>query len=337
MTRRFTSAVTSLSWIPSEAITGSTRLPFDLGVTHYDEPPPDVIEDLHALHRSGAFRFANRLEGWVDVEDGRIVGAGQSGGGLLSPTFAKVGPARIRFHPTAFPELRPPADWGATSATFRQTCGGRPGVPAPRRVSHPPFVQLKGPTVWTTLSLTIRADGSSSFELEGASPFPRHWLYDADGRLAVKAGLIDFKDWYANAFGTHSPWGDEDSPALTATVETALERELAATIMRGGAAKPELRRLQPGDVLVEQGSPGESLFLLLDGVVRVTVDGEPVAELGPGAVMGERAALEGGVRTATVTAVTPVRVAAVPVADVDPAALEELAEGHHREDATGPS
>jgi hypothetical protein len=251
---------------------------------------------------------------------------------LLSSTIAKLGPKRIRFEPTAFPDIVPAQpDWGATSAVFRQTCGGRPGIPAPRRVSHPPFVQFRGPTVWTTLKLTINADGSSSSELEGASPFPRHWVYDHEGRLVAKAGLVDFKDWYANAFGPHSPWGDEDSPALTATVESALERQLSTTIMRGGA-KPKIRTLKAGDVLVEQGSAGDAVFLVLDGVVRVTVDDEHVAELGPGAVVGERAALEGGVRTATLTAITPVRVAAAAVADIDPAALEELAEGHHRED-----
>jgi hypothetical protein len=332
VTTRYTSSVTSISWIPSEAITGSTRLPFDLGLTHYDDPPPDHLDDLDALHRAGRFRFANRLEGWVVVDDGRIVAAGQTGGGLLSSTIAKLGPKRIRFQPTAFPDIVPAQpDWGATSAVFRQTCGGRPGIPAPRRVSHPPFVQFRGPTVWTTLSLTIHADGTSSFELEGASPFPRHWIYDHEGRLAAKAGLVDFKDWYANAFGSHSPWGDEDSPALTATVESALERQLSTAIMRGGT-KPQIRTLKPDEVLVEQGSAGDMLYLLLDGIVRVMVDGEPVAELGPGAVVGERAALEGGVRTATLTAITPVRVAGAHVGDIDPAALEELAEGHHRED-----
>jgi hypothetical protein len=332
VTTRYTSSVTSLSWIPSEAISGSTRLPFDLGLTHYDDPPPDHLDDLDALHRAGRFRFANRLEGWVVVDDGRIVAAGQSGGGLLSETIAKVGPKRIRFQPTAFPDIVPSQpDWGATAAVFRQTCGGRPGIPAPRRVSHPPFVQFRGPTVWTTLKLTINADGSSSHELEGASPFPRHWLYDHDGNLASKAGLVDFKDWYANAFGPHSPWGDEDSPAIAATVESALERQLSTQIMRGGT-KPSIRKLKEGDVLVEQGSSGDLLYLLLDGVLRVTVDGEPVAELGPGAVVGERAALEGGVRTATLTAITPVRVAAVHVGDIEPGVLEELAEGHRRED-----
>jgi CRP-like cAMP-binding protein len=57
-----------------------------------------------------------------------------------------------------------------------------------------------------------------------------------------------------------------------------------------------------------------------------------VAELGPGAVVGERATLEDGVRTATNTAITPSRVAGAPIADIDPAALEELATGHRRED-----
>lgn len=41
---RVGSSVTSISWIPSEAIAGVTRLPFDLGVGHYDEPPPDRID-----------------------------------------------------------------------------------------------------------------------------------------------------------------------------------------------------------------------------------------------------------------------------------------------------
>src|SRR5262245_32925041 len=141
---RIESSVTSLSWIPSEAIQGSTRLPFDMGVTHYDDPPPDRIDDLDALHRAGRFRFANVLRGWVDVEDGVIVRAGQSGGGLLSPTIVKLGRRQIAFQPTAFPDIHSEPEWGPQSARFVQTAGGRPGVPAPRRVSHPPFVQLKG-------------------------------------------------------------------------------------------------------------------------------------------------------------------------------------------------
>jgi CRP-like cAMP-binding protein len=48
------------------------------------------------------------------------------------------------------------------------------------------------------------------------------------------------------------------------------------------------------------GEEGRELFLILDGTVDVEVDGDVVAEIGPGAVVGERAPLEGGKRTATV-------------------------------------
>ena len=37
---------------------------------------------------------------------------------------------------------------------FLQTAGGRTGVPAPRTVRRPPFVQYHAPIVWTTLELT---------------------------------------------------------------------------------------------------------------------------------------------------------------------------------------
>ena len=42
---RFELSVTSISWIPSAAITGVTRLPFDPGVTYYDDPSPDPWQD----------------------------------------------------------------------------------------------------------------------------------------------------------------------------------------------------------------------------------------------------------------------------------------------------
>src|SRR5581483_3006238 len=74
---RIESSVTSLSWIPSEAIKGMTKMPFEVGVAHYDETPPDVIDDLGALRDADRFRFANQLSAWIEVEDGRITGFGQ--------------------------------------------------------------------------------------------------------------------------------------------------------------------------------------------------------------------------------------------------------------------
>jgi hypothetical protein len=167
--------------------------------------------------------------------------------------------------------------------------------------------------------------------MTGASPFPRHWLYDDSGALVAKSGFTDFSGWSKECFGDHSPWGDVDSPALVTAAETALERALSTTIMRGGA-KPRIRNLAEGAELVRQGEPGSELFLLLDGVLEVLVDGESVAELGPGAVGGERALLEGGTRTSTLRARTKMRVAVADADQVDTAALQELAQGHRRED-----
>ena len=57
-----------MSWIPSEAVRGATRVAFDAGFTHYDDPPPDVIEDLEALRKADRFRFANLLSAWMEVD-----------------------------------------------------------------------------------------------------------------------------------------------------------------------------------------------------------------------------------------------------------------------------
>jgi Cyclic nucleotide-binding domain len=327
---RSESSITSLSWIPSEAISGLTRLPFDVGVAHYDAPPPEALGSLDVLHEAGAFRFANRLNAWIEAVDGRVVDHGQSGRSYLSRTLMGLGSAQVAFQPVGFPDLEPEPAVTETSVRFARTSGGRPGVPAPRHVRGKPFLQWHGPTVWTTLALTINVDGSSHGELVGASSFPRHWIYDHSGALTAKSGLIEFDEWYRGSFGPHSPWGDQDSPAVQAMIETALEREMSSTIMRG-SERPSMVKLRATKTLVEQGQPGTDLYLLLDGLMAVEVDGRIVAEVGPGAVAGERALLEGGTRTSTLRAVTDCRLAKADAASLDLAALAELATGHHRE------
>ena len=93
-----------------------------------------------------------------------------------------------------------------------------------------------------------------------------------------------------------------------------------------------MRTVEEGALLTEQGQAGNEVFLLLDGVVDVEVDGEVLAEFGPGAILGERAVLEGGLRTSTVRARTRCRVAAATGDQVDQVALAELSEGHRKEE-----
>ena len=150
----------------------------------------------------------------------------------------------------------------------------------PRTVKHPPFIQYFAPTVWTTLVLTIHADGTHEAAMVGASGFPRHWVYDNSGALVAKSSVAEYKKWMNDSYGRRTPWGDEDSPALVTAVETQLERQLQEGIMRGGT-RPDIRRVKEGKILVEQGSESKELFLLLNGVLVVEVDGEPLAEVGP--------------------------------------------------------
>jgi hypothetical protein len=327
---RIESSVTSITWIPSEAIQGMPKLPFELGIAHYDDPLPDRIVDLDAMHEHDLFREANEMKAFIDVEDGEIVGQGYTGRGRIGVTRIKLGRRELAFPAVQYPLLQAEPEVGDGWVRFVQSAGGHMGLPAPRRVSGKPFFRITSASAWTTLELIIYADGTSKHRLAGASPFPRHWVYDKDGNLVEKSGTIDFDTWYRESHGPNTPWGDEDSPALVTAVESELERELSASIMRSDA-KLDRRKLAEGETLVEQGAEGDELYLLLDGVLEVDVDGETVAEVGPGALLGERALLEGGRRTATLRAKTPARIAVVPADAVDEAALPELAASHRRE------
>lgn len=328
--------VATVSWIPSESLEGPMQLGFDLKIGHYDAPPPERIENaahLHRLRDQDDFRFANLLGGWIDVDqDGQITGAArtQESGLIIGRTIVRLAQWGITFQAASMPLIQQEPQRVEAAVRFVQTVGGRTGVPFPRPVPHPPFVQWAAPLVWTTLALTLHADGRADVDLVGASAFPRHWVYGPDGGLKLKSGLTDVSDWLKHSFGVRTPWGDHDSPALTEAAESSLERQLSRDIM--GGRKPEIRRLPAGSVVTRQGDPGIELLLLLDGVLAVDVDRRRVAELGPGAVVGERALLEGGRRTATLEAVTPVRLAVADPGVIDLDRLRALAEGHQRED-----
>ena len=327
---KFESSVTAVSWIPFEAVQGFLAMPFDMGLAHYDEPLPAQLDDIAEWHRQDLFREANELRGWIEVNSGKITGYGQSGTGRIGVTRLKLGPKTVTVEAKAMPDIRPEPEVTDTYVRFTQTCGGRTGVPAPRPVSRKPFLQIDSAVAWTTLALTIHSDGGSEHELIGASAFPRHWIYDHDGRLVKETGVTDFTTWINDAFGERTPWGAYDSPALVKQVESELERELGGMVIQGGKLKR--RNLLKGQTLIEQGQPGDDLFLILDGMFAVEVDGRQVAEVGPGAIVGERAILEAGNRTATLRALTACRVASVPRRYADGKELVEIAAGHRREE-----
>lgn len=61
---------------------------------------------------------------------------------------------------------------------------------------------------------------------------------------------------------------------------------------------------EPGRVLMREGERAHEMFVVIDGVVEVTKDGEHIADVGPGGFVGEMALLNHSHRSSTVTAKT---------------------------------
>ena len=70
------------------------------------------------------------------------------------------------------------------------------------------------------------------------------------------------------------------------------------------AALAHSLRVPAGHVVVREGDEGGEFYVVVEGTYRVTVDDQPVADLGPGSFFGEMALLDGGDRVASVTAVS---------------------------------
>jgi CRP-like cAMP-binding protein len=91
---------------------------------------------------------------------------------------------------------------------------------------------------------------------------------------------------------------------------------LGKVAMFSALSKGQLKRLwkaageysyPAGHELVKEGAPGETLFAILEGKVKVVSKGRTVRRFGPGDYFGEVALFDQRPRTATVVAETPVR------------------------------
>lgn len=110
------------------------------------------------------------------------------------------------------------------------------------------------------------------------------------------------------------------SGPLVVDSEAGEEQKLLATPLFEGFAPEELEdvigalrlaQFEPGEILVSEGEPGNSLFILTSGTVRAFVrdasgHNAQVRRLREGDFLGEISLLSGAARTATITAATPV-------------------------------
>ncbi|HVW81161.1 MAG TPA: cyclic nucleotide-binding domain-containing protein [Mycobacteriales bacterium] len=104
--------------------------------------------------------------------------------------------------------------------------------------------------------------------------------------------------------------GDRDSP---------LDLLSRIPLFRG-CTKDELRHIDraatrvdyaPGQLICREGEVGRELIMIIDGEASIDRGGVEIARVGPGAFIGEMSLLDGGPRSATITATSEVRALAL--------------------------
>ena len=73
----------------------------------------------------------------------------------------------------------------------------------------------------------------------------------------------------------------------------------------------ELLALAAGQALFTEGEQGEFMYVLMSGIAEISVHNRLVETSEPGAVFGEMSMIEGGLRSATVTAKTDCQLLAI--------------------------
>ena len=86
---------------------------------------------------------------------------------------------------------------------------------------------------------------------------------------------------------------------------TVVFAPLSYAALRRLASSLGEQRFAVGEAIVRQGDDGEVVYVIAEGRVAVSRDGEPVAELGPDETFGEAALILDAPRNATVTALEP--------------------------------
>ena len=90
--------------------------------------------------------------------------------------------------------------------------------------------------------------------------------------------------------------------------EIPLFAGLDEAVVRAVTARADERSIPEGKALVRQGEYSPEMTIIDEGTAKVEIDGNEVAQLGPGDVFGEAGLLRNEMRNATVTATSDMRV-----------------------------
>jgi len=123
--------------------------------------------------------------------------------------------------------------------------------------------------------------------------------------------------------GVKERGGEEATKPITLLREVDIFRPFSDDAKHYLSERMRRHHLPPNEIVVRQGDPGDSLFIIVEGVVGVCVESEEgmtteVARLGAGNFFGEMALLTGEDRTATVRAIAETLLYEITKADIEP-------------------
>ena len=306
---------------PSQPSRGSRRkpsrlpkIPFSMGVAHYDEPPPGHRRP-RGDDRGRRVPRGDELRAFIEVEDGKIVDYGHLGGGHLGVTKVKLGPREVSVPAIAMPTLQPEPEVGDGLGALHPD-GRRPGMPAPRHVHGKPFFQISSALAWTTRGSrsTPTARPSTS------SKAPARFLATGStgGSSSRRAASSTSRSGTARRSAS-TPWGKEDSEPFVTAVETA---------PRAGDRRPQAacpRSLGPrGGRRARRAGRAERRALPAPGRSAGGRGRRRSPRSGP-ARSWASARCSKVACTATLRAVTPVKVVSISSGELDPSVLQKLA------------
>jgi CRP/FNR family cyclic AMP-dependent transcriptional regulator len=131
---------------------------------------------------------------------------------------------------------------------------------------------------------------------------------------------MEFDRQFTDRLPFHDPREVEQALDVPASSRDARIRHLQRVPLFSGFSEDELRRvadlariveIPAGTVVTQIGSPGDSFFVIIDGTVGVRTPIGAGGQLQPGDFFGEMSLLDGEPRSATIVAVTDLRLLVV--------------------------
>jgi hypothetical protein len=215
----------------------------------------------------------------------------EAAGGTGEPEL-QIEEAGLEIEETPPPVAAPPTPPRRPPTRVKLT----PRPPAPPPAPRPPPAGTAEPTPANSMPTAILRDELQALLEEVLHPYEEEPQEEAQGGAARSPLFSDFS-----------------------------QQELVEVIR-----ELRLEGFQPGEIVVTEGEPGDSLYVVASGRVRAfvrTADGRnrEVRQLGEGEFFGEISLLSGSPRTATVTAAS-----AVELLVLDRSALDGIAARHPR-------